>query len=452
MSLALGIALTALVTTARPPDYGGEIISYVYGPSVTDDPATTRTAADAAAHSAVFETLYARRGDAWVPVLADGLPRVELARIVVPLRTDVVRHDGAIMTPAHVAEAFVRLERIPRAAYVLKPVRRLEEGRPAVYALEDEPAVAFEFADPDPYFIHLLAADHARLAWPSTSGPMVGTGPFRWYSATEQRPFVRHRDGRPFIGSVVWRPYASRFGATALAERGQAPIFGGPKPPRVFVGAGSWLILQIGSTIGDASLRERLRKHMQAALRRSRITRRYMGPDERANSGFIDTPLSETKVSVRGLRQLQLRAPRGLRFGHRLVERVQLDLFRSGLQVQTRWVDRDAPSNASEDLRLFELRPGIIDDGTPRAQMHRLLSAAAALGALDRIEPALLKQFGEEDNPEVQQRTLQELDLLIRRVTGTVVVARTAPAVALPAAMTVDAAGLIDWANLQGAP
>ncbi|MEL7370726.1 MAG: hypothetical protein AAFN74_17535, partial [Myxococcota bacterium] len=286
-----------------------------------------------------------------------------------------------------------------------------------------------------------------RLAWPSESGPMVGTGPFRWQSQSELQSFLQHRDGRPYIDNIVWRPYASRFGATALAERGEALIFGGPKPPRVFAGSGAWLVLQIGPNIGDAALRDGLRRHMQSALRRPRITRRYMGPEERAAGGFVRTPSPEPATSVRDVRQLQLLAPRGLRFGHRLVERVQLDLFRSGLQVQTRWVDPDKLSGPRTfDLKLFELRPGVVDDGKPRSQLLRLLSVAAALGVLDRIDKDLLAEFATADIGE-QSTRLQAIDLQVRKASGTVVIARTVPAVALPTSWRTDERGRIDWAN-----
>ncbi|MEL7371487.1 MAG: ABC transporter substrate-binding protein, partial [Myxococcota bacterium] len=259
MSQALGCAFVAVLASARPPGYGGEIVSYVYGPPLTQDPATAQTAADAAAHSAAFEPLYARQGEAWVPVLASGPPRITSTTVEIPLRTDVVRHDNIAMTPAHVVDALLRLENIPHAAYVLSPLLR-REGRPAISVADDEPTVVFELDYPDASFIDLLSADHARLAWPSESGPMVGTGPFRWQSPSELRSFLQHRDGRPYIDNIVWRPYASRFGATALAERGEALIFGGPKPPRVFAGSGAWLVLQIGPTIGDAALRDGLRR------------------------------------------------------------------------------------------------------------------------------------------------------------------------------------------------
>ena len=149
-------------------------------------------------------------------------------------------------------------------------------------------------------------------------------------------------------------------------------------------------------------------------------------------------------------RPLELLALRGFRFGHRLVERIQLDLFRAGLRAQIEWLDPTtfaARGRGGFDLRLLELRPGVIDDGSTRAALHRVLSVAADLGAADVIEPERLARFATADEAG-RRRELVAIDRRLRRTCGIIVVGRTAPALAVPPAWPPLAGGAVDWANL----
>ena len=438
-----------LLVGARPPVYGGQIINYVYNDHINPDPADTRSAADAAAHAAVYERLYDLSPEGLIPVLARQEPTIDGTKIIVPLKRNIVRHDGTPLTPRLVVEALLRIDGDHPGAYVLAGVHRVE-GRPQIVADEEEFAVRFELRHPNIDFAYLLAADHARLAWPQPDGSIIGTGPFAWTTPTEQAPFVRHRDGRPYAGRLTWRPYASRFGAGALAERGRAPVFGGPQAPRPLPGPGTWLVLQVGPGAGNRRQRHRIRAHVQAALQRPRIVRRYLGPEDRPATGFIAEAAAEAATKVDGGKPLDLLAVRGNRFGHRLVERVQLDLFRSGLRVQIRWLDPvtfERRSRGDFALRLIEVRPGVIDDGSARAALHRVLSAAARLGHLASVPPQLLARFAAAEEPQ-RRPLLAEIEQQMRRTSGAVVIGRVVPALALPSNWPPMVRGAIDWANL----
>lgn len=437
--------LTAL--GAQPPTYGGEIVSYVYGDDVTAEPSRTRTAADAAAHAAVYEGLYAESDEGLRPVLARDLPRTDGSRVVVPLRREVLMHDGRPLSPRRVIEALARIADSPSGAYVLAPIRR-RRGRLAITPDDGGFALEIELRYPDPDFAFLLASDHARLAWPVPPGLTVGTGPFRWIRPRELGPFLGYRDGRPFLDRIVWRPYASRFGAGSLADQGQVPVFGVPKPTRAVEGAGSWLVLQVGSRAGGDAKRERIRRHVSRALRRDRILRRYHGPHDQPAAGFIVDPLTDPKSKVEGIEKLELLAPQSLRFGYRLLERIQLDLFRSGLPAEIRWVEPavfdDLSRRGQFGLRVLEVRPGMRDDETSRATLHRIMSVAAALGRLSVIETADLALFAGAD-AQTRRTILRKIERDVRRASGTVVIGRLAPAVAYPSRWS----GFADWANLS---
>ena len=450
-SVLTAVTLTALA--ALPPTYGSELTVYVYGSNLNADPAQAKTIADASAQSAVFERLYApdRHGQHGLrPILASGAPVVDGPRVLIPLRRGIRLHDGEPLTPYRVIEAFERLTPSVPGAYVMAPV--LRRGlRPAIAADDERFAVQFELTYPDPDFPHLLAADHARLSWPDASGMLLGTGPFRWSNAGVVRPFLGHRDGRPYLDRIAWRPYASRFGANALVQRGKAPVMGAPEPARALAGSGSWLVLQVGDGAGDAAIQERIRAHLQSVLRRPLIVRRYLGPHDRPAEGFINKPKDDPGADVRGVRQLELLAPRGLRFGHRLVERIQLELYRHGLGVEVKWLEADAfPDSPSRsfDLRLFEIRPGVVDDGSVRAQLHRTLSAAATLGVLPQVSEKALARFA-AGNDNDRRRELIAVERQVRLTSGVVVIGRMVPAVAIPSHWPPPTHEIVDWANLR---
>ena len=454
------VATALVMVAARPPVYGGEVVNYVYGPRVTIDPARAATAADAAAHAAVYERLYAVSAAGLIPVLAREPPRLDGTTVTVALRRNVILHDGRTLTPDLVVEALNRLDGDHAGGYVLLPVRR-REGQPAIRSDAKRFAVQFDLRYRDVDFPYLLASDHARLAWridaPAGGGggeaappPLVGTGPFQWQSRNRQVPFKQHRDGRPYAGRLVWRPYASRFGAGALAQRGQAPVFGGPETPRTVNGPGSWLALQIGAGAGSDAARDQIRAHVHSSLRRPRIVRRYLGPKDEPATGFISKPGPELSGPFQRTQQLALLATRRLRFGHRVVERIQLDLFRSGLRAQVRWLDPASFERQSEerfDLRLVEIRAGVIDDGSTRAALHRTLSVAAALGTLAAVDLDRLARFA-AGNDTIRRRELAAIEQNVREAAQVIVVGRVVPAVALPADWPAPAFGEIDWANL----
>ena len=445
-------AIGLMVVAARPPTYGGEIVNYVYGRPLCADPADTRTAADSAAHAASFEPLYSKATSGLVPILARERPSIEGRTVIIPLRRGVVLHDGRPLTPERVVEALQRLASRETAAYVVAPIQRAN-GRLSIVAEPDAFAVRIELRHSAEDYPYLLASDHARLAWTTSDKSLVGSGPFQWRTPREQRPFLGYREGRPFTERLVWRPYASRFGAGALAQRGRVAVFGGPETPRAYDGPGTWLVLQIGSKAGDRETRHRIRTHVQSALRRPRIVRRYLGPKDEPAVGFVAEPIIEPKGTIKTGQKLELLAPKGLRFGHRLVERIQLDLFRSGLRAQIRWVEPsafDAESARGFDLRLFEIRPGVPLDGSLRAAFHATLSVAAALGALAKIDvDAPMAQFAAATDDAARRQALLTLEHDMRRATGAVVIGRAAPAIALPSDWAPSPLGtVVDWANL----
>ena len=278
--------------------------------------------ADAAAHSAVYEGLYTVRDGVLIPVLARDRPTVAADDITIPIRQGVWLHDGRQLTPRRAIEALTRLADTRAGAYVVAPILR-RRGRLAIQPDDETHSIRIRLRFPFADFPFLLATDHARLAWSQPSGPMVGTGPFRWTSTFEQRPFLAYRDGRPFTDRLVWKPYASRFGAGALAQRGRAAVFGGPEVPRPLPGAGTWLVLQVGPTAGRSSQRDLIRAHVHTALQRKRLVRRYLPPHAKPAEGFIKDLLSEPKRRVEQSRPLELLAPRGVRFRHQLLDRAQ---------------------------------------------------------------------------------------------------------------------------------
>ena len=105
------VALAAIA--ARPPMYGGEVVNYVYQTRIEPDPALARTAADAAAHAAVYERLYDPAAAGLIPVLARERPAVDGATSSFPFAA------ASCCTTAHPSTPGSRRKRSPGSTGII---------------------------------------------------------------------------------------------------------------------------------------------------------------------------------------------------------------------------------------------------------------------------------------------------------------------------------------------
>lgn len=433
--IALWLALS-LASAPRLP-YGDEVTADCAAGPIDLDPAHATSIAELALAQAVFEGLYGldERGEV-VPVLAKDLPVEQEGRAIIPLRSGVLLHDGRLLSPELVARAIARWA-TPRsgAAELLLPVtgarRRLAGDAAAplgVRALESEQAIELLLDHPFPDLPRFWASPRAAIAVAAKEPSWVGTGPFRLErgraadGSVSVAAFLGHRDGRPFLERVRFRPALGPFaerrsrGAIELAldvPAESAPSTSG-RPAREL-----WF-LAVGRK--RAELRSAvLFRAMDAAMGRERLAKRYLTGEAvpvRTLTGLDDAP----ELTLPPRRPEELRAtllvPDRLTGERRFAERVQLDLLRAGITVV---IETLAPSAIAERRRSgdYELMlDRVLLEGGPRPdaaqELGSVLNLASALGILaevaSRDEMARLETA---DEPE-RRRRVAVLDRRLR--------------------------------------
>ncbi len=419
-SLALAVALAA-----PRPSAGGEltIVSWPSLPSPV--PAEAATGAELGLAAAIGEPLYRATADGLVAVLAAGLPEFDGSRVRIPLRSGVRRHDGRVLDAEAAAAALLRLGRPGSpAAHVLLPVVGAAvaaegPGAPAIAASADGRALELRLVGPYPPLARLLAIPQAALM----GGPddTVGTGPFalieRRPEALRLGPHLAHRDGRPFLDTVLWRASATPFAARARLRRGRASVLCGVpdlgdedrrrtlRTPIDDRAPQSLVVLSVGRR-APALRSPEILSALDRALRRPRLASRYLSGDARPAHSLLGgaeaerAPPPATAPVASHAAVLWVAADRapGLRFA----ERVQLDLLRAGVRAR---IERVAPEAIAEArvrgdhellLDLLPLPAAPVGDAVD--QLHRLLAIASRLGApSEAVSAEALVAFAADD-------------------------------------------------------
>ncbi|MFO0724612.1 MAG: ABC transporter substrate-binding protein [Myxococcota bacterium] len=435
----IGLALVLALSAAPRLPYGDEINAECAAGPIDVDPAHATSIAELALASALFEGLYAydERGEV-VPVLARELPVEQDGRLIIPLRTGVVLHDGRALGPALVERAIARWASARSgAADLVLPIagvrRRLAGDSSApvgVRALEAEHAVELSLEHPFPDLPRFWASPRAAVAVAASGreSGWVGTGPFRLDrgrtpdGGVNISAFLGYREGRPFLERVHFRPARGPFAERRAKESAEllldvpadaAPSAAG-RPPREL-----WF-LAVGKRRPE--LRSAvLFRAIDSALGRERLAKRYLSGEAvpvRTLTGLDDAP----ELTLPPRRPEELRAtllvPDRLTGERRFAERIQLDLLRAGITVvlETLSPAAIAERRKSGDFELMLDRALL--EGGPRAdsaqELEALLSMAGSLGILPEVVGRdELARIETADEPE-RRRRVAVLDRRLR--------------------------------------
>lgn len=437
LAALVALLLAAPAHAAPRTPYGADILMYVFGRPTTLVPQDLATPADATLQTLVYERLYRIDGaGALTPELASGPPTIDGRTVTVPVRTDVVLHDGRLLAAPMIADALRRLGASDaRSTYVGALVTGL--------TVRDD-ALVFELAAAHVDFVRLLASAHAGVAVPAVGrAGFVGSGPFSFTSKSARgtiqlAPFLQHRRGRPFADRVRMRPHASRFGAAALAKGDEAAfVFGVPdtkgraRNDLAKAAPQELLVLAVGAAV--RAERPSIARTIDLAIDRRRLTRRFLEADATPARRLVARAWESSEEAAATDRvTLSLLVSRDARAGHRFAERLQLDLLRAGITVR---IERLAPERlearrrAGEyELLLDSLVSGVAPSARPSATLHTLWSYASAMGRPDAIDPRDAERVDLADDAA---KTLGEIEAAMRARLGLVPIARRVAAIAL---------------------
>jgi ABC-type oligopeptide transport system substrate-binding subunit len=460
------IALLFIALAAPRIPYGGNALAYVWGTQLDVDPREGSSFSDVTIAGSVYEPLYAiDSGGELVPVLAREAPRLEGNQLIVPLKDDVVFHDGRPMTPELVARWLRGLaDESTRASYVVLPVKGAREALAAdpraEVRIDPRPelgAVVFTLAEPYPDYARLLASPQAAIVSPTASSgmPGPGTGPWRIAGRAPQapdqitlEPFLGHRDGRPFLDSLVLRESSSRFGAVTEMKKGEAAVVFAPPDLRstkrheiIPWTKGSYpdeiVVLSIGRQI-EALRTPEAHRAISAALNRGVLARRLLGQGaEPASTLLGEDRKEEAPAQPPGRARIDatLLVSKDDRVLHRIAERVQLDLLRAGVTVV---IDRIPPNvlDARRRDRRYDLLLGVSYPAWPGGarpidRFHALLSmiawASPPSSAITSSEYAAFVRASDPDKAAL----LVDLERALRTRTGLVPIAARRPSLAV---------------------
>jgi len=413
------------------------------------DPIHAASITDLTIAGAVFEGLYAIDGaNQIVPDLASELPRFEPGRALIPLRKDVLRHDGKPLSAADVVRAMSHwASPSSNASYLALP---LGGGRAAiagagggtgllpisVTTLDDgSSALIVPLAQPFPELARLFASERSSLVFGSGKAPPIGSGPFKLEG---QRPegltlsaFAAHRMGRPYLdrwllrpGSLARPPPAT--GATLALDIYAGPT-AGPAPAREL-----WF-LRVGTKRPE--LRSaRLFRALESAVGRDRLAKRYLAgearPTETVRGSSDDPQLTFPNGPPTGGIRAILLIPERLAPDRRFAERVQLDLLRAGVTATIETVKDEtlATARRSADVELaldcFVFEGDIADDAAHG--LFAVMALAAATGGEGVVSEQDLAAFAGEDEP-ARQRRVAGLDRRLRDEAWIVPIAERSP-------------------------
>lgn len=388
------VLVTLALLSAPVTPYGGEVDIVSEDGVSTTDALVISSAVDSSYFEARAERLYEIDSNgALVPSLAADLPKVDGSVVRVPLRHDVLLHDGRPLDGAlleRAIEAFANRE----AAHVLLPVKGGREriagtnGALGVSLSEDKGALLFDLVEAYPPFPRLLASLPALLTVKAKGGAVIGTGPF---APSERDParlvaFLGHRRGRPFLDSIAFSARRSAFRLQAEIKR-NAPLIAIDYPgleerPSVCTLPSSLAVLWVGERFqaANADAHETISREIQ----RERLVSRFM---KRSATPVIDllggTQAEPAPRGSRGKRtSANLIVSKSGPLGTRFQERLQLDLLKAGVSARIERVSPDRirtlRSTRDFDLLLDVLYLGPVPpEARPNDRLHYLMALAA---------------------------------------------------------------------------
>lgn len=448
------LLLPNLALAAGRTPYGGEVVAYIWGASLSRAPANLQTFADATVQGALFEGLYAIDAQGRVvPKLASALPTISGRRALIPLRAGVKLHDGRLLTASMIASALEALAaQDSTSKHIVLPIEGAREGGPLRIAPSAQgDALEVSLAVPYPELARLWASPRARIAVgkaEKVGKAAVGTGPFRLGpeprpNATVLLPFLGHREGRPFLDRVELRQHASRFGAFSIFRKRKASlVFSVPDTRRRPKGLLRWgphpktlLILSIGRGLADRSKDPAaLRRAIDAVLNRRLLAQRYLGAGARPvrtlalkdqanpsdNGQAKREPLTAKLLISKDARELP---------GFAMT--VQTKLIRAGVQatIEKRSARYIAERRRTGDYEL--LIDSILPDevsNAPIDQLHALMSIAAAYGRADAISDTALSRAAD---PSFDLKAIAELERALRERLMLIPIADRPPSIAV---------------------
>lgn len=465
------LLMIALQAAAPRTPYGGNAVMFVYGAPLSLDPRAGATLADASLSALLFEPLYTLdRDNNLVPVLARGQPELRGNTLYVPLRTDVVFHDGKVMTASAVAQHFLSLaEERSNASFVIAPLKgglaRLSGDTSAklgVTARDDEAAILFELLQPYEGYARLLASPRAAIVGAARTAKDdafglrgAGTGPF--FADNTQRignesltltPFRAHALGRPFLDAIQVKVAVSRFGTISLLRKNDAAIVFGVPDVRAAKHhtivpwdkrrlPSELTVLAIGDNIGELATADG-RRAIELALDRTTLARRFIGNGaEPASTLFGElepNPARDAAARERaGLRATMLVA-QGDHEARRVADRLQLDLLHAGITVIIEKVTAGDLEARRRDRRYALMVDTVYADGLPGGspidRLHALLSIAAQRGLPNALSSDELAAFLRA-NDDTRKSELVTLERELRLRAGVVPIASRIPLVAV---------------------
>ncbi|MCB9655836.1 MAG: hypothetical protein H6729_17050 [Deltaproteobacteria bacterium] len=519
MTLQLSVTLGREALGASRTPYGGQLKVFMATEPSAIELDELDSAYALAVASLVYEPLYRLRDDATLePVLAAGPPEIanDGYKVIIPLKPPQPAHDGRRLSAEEIRRALEALASSESsAAFAFLPVRggraRIAGHRAAlsIKVRKDRkgegPGLVFGLATPYAAFPMLLAVPQLLVEGPT---PGVGTGPFRRATTTPTAmrereawtllSFLQHRDGRPFLDSMVITPVASRFATTSLVEQRRAHIvLGVPERAPQDVPLLTWprgpapqelTTLSIGAgETPSRSLSASDLAQIDGAIHRARIIGRHLGQAARATRTLLGTAepraeaqadtrpntRTETQSTHRGTDSASSRrppsrpannegpwillVPKDARFGQRLAERVQLDLVRAGISAKITRISRDE-ARARRRQRNFDL---LLDTdystSSSEAPMvirfHGLLQLAVSHGCPDAVDDASIRAF--DQATEAQRAVLVgEIDQRIRETCRMIAIATSSPGIFIRSDVTpttVDGGGRIAFENVTTA-
>lgn len=313
---ALLVCAALAAIGARPvhaegrPHYGGTVEGSLLGAPVTLDPPVAQSHAEITAVDLVFDTLYRVGTDgAIVPHLASALPVAGKDHVRIPLRKEVLFHDGTTLAAADVVASLERV-RTTSARWALASISAIRvDGDAASLAIE------LTLKAPTPELATLLALPATAITKggkPAGEKP-VGTGAFvvealdRKAKKLVLRAFDDHFAGRPYLDRLVLRWYDTpdgearqyETGGAQLSARGVAAFTSaqpkykasdleGPAALLVFIG--------FGRTHADVTADRAFRRALDMALSRTQFTSVSSG--ERVTPARLPVPIEAGGVGL----------------------------------------------------------------------------------------------------------------------------------------------------------
>ncbi len=373
--------LLAALTASPGPRYGGAAAVLLEPPGKPSEHPSI---------AAVFETPFRSVGASFAPNLVDLPEPMPDGRVLLRVFPRI-RHDGGELGAEDLRRWVEGLARPGHPhAHLALPIAgaraRIEDGS-APLALEvlDRQRLAVGLAEPALPLVALWSRPEAAVALEGG----VGTGPFR-IEGPRLRPFLGHRDGRPYLDAVKLAPAGAR---AAQAEH----------PPC----AEAFLVAAVGELAGPgaaaiASVLDRALDRVRLAAidpawtPADRFFPEALGPREAASSARKPEAPTLTWTVSRAV-------PRGV------AERLQLELMRAGLATRIERRDEAAVGSMRRHRQFALLLDEIVLPIPAGSADLDLLLAASRFGGVHLIPPELWVGEG----PRLERWLRERLHLVV---------------------------------------